>query len=456
MRLAAVAVALVAVVALAVLFVPRELVGPPSSASPEPTAVTTESPSPSASGEATSSQTPSETPEPTTTPVAGWTGLDWSDGVVPFAPNTSFLADIVAWHGSFVGVGGTMTAASQVGQGTTFISADGLNWTITQQVDLPEDWSFEHVLPVGDGLLAFSNVRGYSCPGDTSPCPPAEFSFSPRLWYSTDGSTWTEVDSPSWRAASQQSGIVALASGEAGLVALFHDGSVAHTSDAVTWQYVAGLPASQTAIVHDVAAYDGGFVIVGRDGVRDVLSEVSPQPAPGLGRPAAWISPDGVTWRQADVEGSQVQGGELREVAAGAGGLFATGIATSVEEQFHDPTHGWASADGATWGIVGQLGVDLPPVSVMSTSEVTGDEQRMLILGSETPGSSVMAVSVSTDGVTWSRLAFTGATATLPHIQLGADDLGMFARRAWLLPDGVLLLGTGLDSPQEFWRAVAP
>ena len=261
-----------------------------SSCSPSTSGSATPAPS---SASPTQGATASLTIEPTPI-VSSWTGLQWSAAVSPFTSESSWLTDIVRWRDGYVGVGGT-NAPLGSGLGTVFASTDGLHWTITFQADLPAAWYVERVVPLGEGLLAVSNMRGIDCPANTSPCPPEGADLSNRLWYSNDGVTWTQIDSPSWRATWPKSASLKVAGGPEGVVAVGSGNLGVHSTDGQTWKRIDSLPAVTGAIIRDVAAYPGGFMIVGRDGEPDPFSQVGPQPPPGIGRPAAWISTDGVT-----------------------------------------------------------------------------------------------------------------------------------------------------------------
>ncbi len=375
-----------------------------------------------------------------------WTGLTWSDPVVPFLAESSWITDIVPYRNGYVAVGGT-NAPPGSGLGTVFASTDGLHWTITLQADLPQGWYFEHVVPLREGLLAVSNMRGITCPANASPCPPEGADLSNRLWSSADGKTWTQIDSPSWRAAwPTGAGSLKVVGGPAGVVAVAPSGHlVVHSTDGKTWERIDSLPAVTGVIIRDVATFSGGFVIVGRDGEPDPFSQVGPQPPPGVGRPAAWLSADGATWVAAQVPGSDVAGGELRAVAAGANGLFAIGIMRPIQDALQPPTTGWASADGRTWRVGGELGADLP-----DTELLVGDGVHLVTLGSASPGSPTLAASGSTDGAAWTRLAFSGPTSTLPGIGKWNPPSGMSLVAAWVASDGVIISGTG-SIPLELW-----
>lgn len=450
MRLSLVLAAAVAVFALAILLIPGSEVGPVASGSPA-------EPSPSTDASQTAAPSASATTEPTSTPEPdpAWTGIAWSAGVEPFAPNTSWITDIQPWGDRYIAVGGTF-AADGAGLGTVFTSPDGLHWSITYQAELPDGWALAHLLRLNGSLLAISDQRGVACEADL-PCPPEGFDVAPRLWSSTDGSTWSQVDSPSWRAALGDDVPFDYAASDEGVVAVLYSGSVLHSADGLAWARLA-LPATETAIPLDVTAFHGGFVVVGRDGDPDPHSQVTDTPpAPGTGQPVAWVSANGVDWTAARVEGDAVPGGELREVAAGADGLFAAGIAGAQTLQAQPVTHGWASTDGMTWSIVGRIGEELPRFGgeLLAEGFLVGDGEAMLILGPDSIDSPSLAVSVSTDGRTWERLSFSGEEMPLiVGVWNEPPDGVVHLTRAWLAtPRGVIVSGFG--GSQRYWFGTA-
>lgn len=441
MRISLAAAAVVAVLVLAFVLMQPQNVGPGPSESPAtPTPSVEESPSATAH--------PSEESTPTQVPSSAWVGLEWSDGVVPFAPNTSFISEIQPWGEGYVAVGGTFP----LGQGTVFGSTDGRHWSVMFQAELPEGWSFQYVLPLGDGLLAVSDQRGVACEAN-APCPPEGFDVAPRLFTSADGENWTQIESQSWRDVVGDMPPSNMIGGFAGVVGIRANGTVVHSTDGRNWQ-LADLPASVAAIPEDLTAFDGGFVIVGRDGERDPASgaAIAPLP-PGTGRPAAWVSPNGVDWTEADVEGDPVPGGELREVAAGANGLFAVGIGEARDEQAAPVTHGWASADGLSWTILGRIGEELPLFGgkLLSDGFVVGDGRNMVIFARQSASSPSVVAYASTDGVEWRPLTFSGAPAEFVlgvWGETGPGDL-RYLTDATVVPDGVI--ATVYSGDVEFW-----
>lgn len=444
MRLATAAVAVVAVVALAIILIPRDSVGPLPSASAEPSARVSVSAEPSVIVEPSAEPTAAPTPA-----LSSWTGIEWTD---PFAPfpyrppvyvgrkgTATKLHDLIAWNGEFVGVG-SISHGLQCEEAAFLLSGDGFNWAVTESFPSGEDFVFsmcpDHVIATSDGLLAIGQHR---------------------IWSSTDGIAWTEIDSPTWRAmwTKDLPQLRAVASGPSGVVAIGTDlgtgeSIVAHSVNGDVWQQVV-LPANELPIVRDVVAYDGGFVAGGRDGQADGdPSSQHPAVVPGVGRPAAWYSPDGVSWSATAVEGDRVQGATFTRVLVGAHGLFAVGI--NVPSDYYvtpdyeagDVVAAWASTDGTSWEVVGALGRDLPAMALL-----TSDGTNMVGLGryKESAGQEPTAWA-SVDGFHWTELATGGPALEVygpylgPELSTNPPDLAL-----WAIDDGLFALGGGVGTP---------
>lgn len=402
LKLSLAAVGAVAVLALAVLFMGSLNVG-----------TTSQTPEPSASASATPAE-PTAAPTPG---VAAWTGLDWAVGTTAQGSWWN-VSDIVRWDSGYVGVGSSRHGDHAAGTLTTsaafFRSADGLHWTLVQEGDpidedtatQDEEWFPARIVPVGDTLLAVGH----------NPWGPS----APKLWRTEDGSIWSPLDSPTWRDALATNTLISVAAGPTGVVVVAAEGTMAgakpqgpplivHSSDGVTWDRLELSSVFDNAYFRDVTAYAGGFVIVGRVGEPDVLGA-----EPAIGVPAAWISPDGVTWVAAEVEGSEAPGARLSAVTAGSDGLFATGRQTdTTESSGQGPLSGWASTDGRSWQLLGEIGTDLP-LATGNPAKVGGDGEHMVIFGRESCKTTELSAWTSLDGVTWTQLAFSGATASLP------------------------------------------
>ncbi len=242
---------------------------------------------------------------------------------------------------------------------------------------------------------------------------------------------------------------------------------IIHSSDGVTWDRLDLSAAFDKAYFSDVTAYPDGFVIVGRVGEADDWTGAGS----GTGVPAAWTSPDGLTWVAADVEGFEAAGAMLSTVSAGSDGLFATGrqadtSATQVLGQ--GPFSGWTSMDGRSWQLLGEMGTDLPLATYWYEGYEhviqAGDGVNMVILGRESCKTRELSGWTSRDGLTWTVLPFTGADGK-PVIEgpICHDD----GTEDWFsqpLPwitfavvqhDGVLVAGQGVGLPQGFWFASA-
>jgi hypothetical protein len=255
------------------------------------------------------------------------------------------------------------------------------------------------------------------------------------LWHSTDGTAWSEIESPSWAAAWAKTRLVAVAGGSAGIVVIgLGDAPViVHSADARTWDRLSLPAAFDRAVLRDVTAHAGGFVVVGSVGEPDPGWPRPIRPTT-IGRPAAWESADGVTWQAADVEGTEFPGGMLQHVGAGAEGLFALGFATPEEAAGKEPPAGWASSDGRTWRLVGY------GAARSFGWRVESDGTHLVTFADGLGGTAYWA---STDGVTWTPL-----TADHP-LWVDPEDRpdGLPAVRYWVVPDG-LVVSVSWNVPQ--------
>lgn len=468
-RAGAVALTVVAALLVTLILLPWRSFGPFAEASSSP-AVSVEASTPSPTAVATSSPEPTASQTPVPTPVAAWTGLSWQGASVAVDCDECavIINDVIDWQGRLLGVGGvyyrdadpdgihwvnTLRAFSAA----FLTSSDGVHWSVADEGELVDFRAYEgvedyggvldlavpqHLIALPSGLLA---VGGDYAKGGT-----------PGLWTSDDGTTWAAIDSPQWRAVWGSSApdigglttLVDVAGGASGAVAIGFDGGgccltpigppvVSYSADGLAWERLNPPSMDDRTALFDVLAYDAGFVIVG-----SARGPASTEPSSGweVGQPAAWTSTDGRTWAAAGVEGSLVVGGRLAQVVAGADGLFATGVAH--EPEFRWQASGWASTDGRTWRLLGDLGVDLPVARVIASDGVT-----MTAFGPATVYSLELAAWSSTDGVEWLPLALSGATQ-LPNGEteyLNPDGTengtaGMTAvSDAWMVPGGVIV-----------------
>ncbi|MGZ3631401.1 MAG: hypothetical protein ACXVAH_01875 [Candidatus Limnocylindrales bacterium] len=436
-QLATATAALVVVALVAFLLLPGGILGPAASTSPTPSV----SPSASPSGQRSPTASPSVSPTPTSSPTPGpigWSSLTWSQGVV--LADGLFVEDLVPWGDGYVGVGGVDTGS---GLDTAFFtSGDGIHWTLVKR--LPSTQSeyvagvvAGHVVRIGDRLLAVGEVFP-SSPGQRP-------DFAPPLWVSDDGIGWTRLQSPSWDAAMVGRGVWRLIAGPEGIVTLSDfggDSIVLHSLDGSAWTRTT-LPATDRAIAKDAMAYADGFVVVGRDGQPDTLSEVNEGQPPGVGRPAAWISADGVHWSEATVEGNEVAGSGLSQVVAVRAGFVALGF-NSTADYYDLKMTSWTSEDGRTWSIVSDAQL---PFAGTQYPVYAADGDRAVVFG-KAPGGSGPAAWITSDGMAWARLAFANSPA---QVNCGESSC-LRLQQAWLVPDGVIVVGTpGPVVPQTSW-----
>jgi len=410
-------------------------VGSPA-ASPTPTISPPATPT-LATPAATPSATPTANP-PTTPDPIGWTSLAWSEGVAP--AEGQFVLDLVPWGDGYVGVGGIDTGS---GLDTAFFTSnDGIHWTLVKRQPSTQS---EDVAGVVAGDVVRIGNRLLAVGGAVMNAPGQQPDFAAPLWVSDDGTTWTQVQSATWDAASAWPSW--LLSGPQGVVAVRggdDDAIVLHSLDGSTWTR-ATLPAAVRAIAKDASDWSGGFVIVGRDGQPDHFFEVNEGQPPGVGRPAAWISADGVHWSEATVEGNEVAGAELRRVVAVRAGFVAIGI-KSTADYYDLKMTSWTSEDGRTWSIVSDPQL---PFATTSYPVYAADGDRSIVLG-RAPKGSGPAAWMTSDGVAWARLAFANSPAEVECGEISCLRL----EQAWLVPGGVIVMGTpGGITPETFWFA---
>ena len=311
---------------------------------------------------------------------------------------------------------GSISHGFQCEEAAFFRSDDGVNWTMTARFP-PVTSSSPSCAPT----TSFQRRRASWPIGQQ------------RIWASTDGVAWTEVESPSWRAL-WPSGLPQLLGVASGPAAWWPSASttdagqstgtgrtiVVHSADGSAWQEV-HLPAEEMPIVRDVAAYPGGFVIVGRDGQPDgEASAQHPAVVPGIGRAAGWTSSDGVTWTEASVQADRVQGGGMTQLLLGSHGLFAVGVNSgsefypSVDYAAGAVVTAWASAHGSSWELAGAMGADLPPMGMLASDGTT-----MIGLGVRQPGVGQDPTAwASVDGVHWTALAVSGPAPDVGYVSL--------------------------------------
>jgi hypothetical protein len=442
-RLGILAATLVGVGVLASLFLPSLRPGPGPIGDAPPTAGATQigtvAPSPSPSP--TTLPTPASTPVPTaaSTPVASpqptagqgtWTGLVWSDPVTPAFEIS--LWDAVPWRDGYVAVGLAR------GEFAFLSSPNGVDWSVAQQMNagwgIIGDW---HLVVYRDQLFSFSP----STPDEDA----AEGGINvPVIHHSTDGRTWSLVESPTWtdvwaadalilEVVAGPNGIVAIGDARAGEYGeLLADPVVLQSTDGYIWANVELDGATDAAVVWDAIAWPDGYAILG--GLQAEGSAV------GVGLPAAWWSSDGLTWTAASLEGARPNDNHFAPSTgfAAVEGLVAR---TQVLSAGAPPDlRGWLSIDGRSWHRATDLFVELPSGLIASDGArlvaFATDEGWRPSPGETDPYPGLTRAWSSLDGAVWQPMS-------LSHPM--TDELEGY----WVVPDGVIYAGR-----QSFWFGV--
>lgn len=271
------------------------------------------------------------------------------------------------------------------------------------------------------------------------------------VWTSSDGVNWSRVahdeavlggEGPQRMLSVTASGqgVVAVGAGSNG-----SDGPV----DGMVWTSPDGLEWSR--VPHDEAVFGG-------DGVEEILSVAAGGPgfvAVGTELPPSdavvWVSPDGFSWsRISDDLG----------VMSGDGNQSSWGVASgprllvNVGRDEFAGTWGaavWTSPDGVAWSRVPDDESVLGARDVL-ISVIAGGPGFVAVGAYDADSDRDAAVWVSSDGVTWSRIAhdadvFGGAgiqsmaaaaSGATGFVAVGWDESGGFSdAAAWTSPDGV-------------------
>lgn len=330
---------------------------------PPPSASASASSEPSASSSASGSSSPGT--------IATWPATADFDS----DPDNTYVTDVAAWSGGFVAIGSAWESELRVTgpeMPAIWTSADGSSWE-RQPVDLGMDnVTLIGVAPRADGrlmlvgrvpgtgegpaLLVAATVSWLS--DDAVTWEPAElllpddavvdsFDHGPAgyalteggsIWFSPDGSDWTNTYDGASAVVAGEEGFVALALPEAA-----GPSSVVASGDGQTW-----FPSESIASpLLDVAALGGDWVAVGYSDASTIM---------------VWHSADGLTWMPTldvnDLTGPNgpKTGMGLNELAingaslgGGAGHAFLTLTNNHCCAQMSWNYGVWGSQDGAAW-----------------------------------------------------------------------------------------------------------
>ena len=348
---------------------------------------TSPSPSPRASAQAPSATAlPSATPpvtEPppsyafptlTATPIPGVAGVSWDQAV---AATVDGNISRIATEGSrFYALGSRFTGTDSVAM--VWASEDGRTWTPSDPLPHPSKWGSElygflaaHELVVVDGRLVAIGTIGINDYLEVV------------AWESTDGRTWAEIDTGSFRT----DGFLVndIANGPAGIAAVAHGyapgtGSVWLSRDGGrTW--TERIPPGSNITVTAVVGTGGGYVVAGAVNELGAIEGVSESPR-------IWTSTDGVNWREASLDGGDSHGRVAQVTVDNVGRWVALGI-------LGDRLVTWRSIDGGHWQVTADLGdaSDTDP----SGLRLAGAPGGFVALNSSVPAS----VWTSDDGIGW-------------------------------------------------------
>ena len=340
----------------------------------------------------------SDFPAPPISTPSPWSELVSTESAAP--PHSGIgiqmIGDAVAYRAGFVAVGEDVHGDGSV-NGAIWASPDGRSWSMVdvRQGDLA-DAAVHQVATDGQRLVAIgSSGTAFDAPAD-----PVRI-----LWLSGDGVTWRRLPEAS-QAFADISGLQ-IVGGASGFVAWgdANGGTVIfHSNDGLRWDRSptgTGLAGMQ---IRAVKPYRGGFVAVGAqlpptEAAGSVLSNGGPD-----GPAAAWWSPDGRSWGDADVD----PGYGLLRLEVGAQGLLAFGGGSC--SGCVGPAIVWRSDDGRRWRQLGSDVADWPAYG--------SDGARIIRFDYQGSG----AVSVSTDGEAWQRLGDVGIAST-SGLTVGANGV---------------------------------
>jgi hypothetical protein len=195
--------------------------------------------------------------------------------------------------------------------------------------------------------------------------------------------------------------------------------------------------------VRSVAAARDGFVALGRDGEPDAGS--GGIGVPGVGRPAAWTSPDGRAWSAAQVEGTEAAGAQLSEAFRVADGFFAIGSDTTAPGQNPRSPLIWVSADARVWSLVGP-----PPQWGLASA----NGRQAVVFSAADFGTVTLGAWTTLDGRDWTKLSFGGDLGELPAFQTAVGQASR-VDRILVGSRGVVVVGQRNGQPTAWFAEAA-
>ena len=257
----------------------------------------------------------------------------------------------------------------------------------------------------------------------------------PAIWRQDAGGSWTLVSSPP--AVSHPSAMMTVAHGTAGWLAIGVPGPVSLTSaDGVTWR--PGGPGHAElggALTISAAAGPRGYVVLGK-----ALA------GSGSGCVAdVWHSPDLRTWTRAhDVNGTNGSSQTLA-VAATPDGFVSVGSHNGRPAV-------WVTSDGVTWRTIDLPG---PPDAQLNAIAVNGD--RVVAVGGtdgQGQGTPAFAVYSPDGGAHWQRAALGQPGPGTVITALAATPQGFIAAGQYGMPGQKQVVVWKLPASGSTWTAV--
>ena len=299
------------------------------------------------------------------------------------APNPPFQFDFGPY---FTPVGSDLMMLGTTGSTTTvWSSSDGAAWSQVSEAGAFSTSGRRFIAqgfgPDGaGGLVAIGNSLGATASDVAA-----------AAWHSRDGHTWSQSSVDHAPGQEMLGGVAS----KSGTVVTAGYGVAWTTSDGLHWSPQV-LPGALNYIPRAVAAWDGGFVILGLWN------------GGGSRRSAAWYSPTGQGWTLAstsfdgfDVRGIATDGSRVVAVGSDSSAL-ADGLAVS-----------WSTVDGDAW-VKATAPTNQPQTAIDSVTAVDGSfvaigaADKSLSTSASLATSNTLVVWVSEDGSYWIPMTSSG------------------------------------------------
>jgi hypothetical protein len=244
-------------------------------------------------------------------PVA-WTSADgvaWQERSVPLLGGSGIaerMTTVVASRDGFIG-GGSAGPELFDRHARFWTSADGAEWaTVPDDARAFDNAEVRAMTPLGDGFVAVGVVG------------PAQHPTGTVAWTSTDGTSWTRVDDPSFADG------IAVAVAPAPFGGLVAVGSDVGRREAVAWTSADGRRWTR-APNEPSREHSGGFVwMTDVVAIGDSVIGVGDYQGLQRGTATSWVSRDGIHWAQARSAPVQEQG-EFYAITKGGPGAIVVG-----------------------------------------------------------------------------------------------------------------------------------